>query len=239
MSSRTGVIFSHKSVLSEFFQGKHLQLPMYHTVNTAVMPTPLFECTIMLYDGSSFSSGPKYRKKDAEEEAAKLAYEKVCNQRTPVNKEIKVVPEKVAASKTELTFLQHSNKERKKKTIVYIDLEGSQHHAVKLLSSKEKIKHLHIFGVYCVNSSLPQVEDWGIVKKKCITSTCSDAVDIWITMQVGILLMNEKYVEKVYVISKDNFSGKLEIVANTDMKSSVKVKRLTDVKTFIQEFWGE
>ena len=84
----------------------------------------------------------------------------------------------------------------------------------------EVLEKILFIGVCTSTSSLGSDLLWNLIERKEIRSMGADTVDMWICLEVGKLVHTQEY-ETIYVVSRDNFAGTLEIVANKDFGAHV------------------
>lgn len=223
---------SHKSMLGEFLQAHKQPLPSYETGWESMVP-PTFYCIIIIRD-DIFKSDIFPNKKQAEEDAARKAYHKLLSRLVSKQEVVSVKQNTDTHKQNDIIQDQRVSRNAIVDTCVYIDLDNQQA-ALKILSEVCAPEKLRIIAVQTRLTVPPPVQAL-FVEKVVINSTCKNAVDTWITLQIGIDIALQRY-KNVYIVTKDNFADSVQMVCNNDMRSSVVVHRLTSTHELVKTFW--
>lgn len=212
----TSIETSYKNLLQEFFQKRDEPLPIYNTKRVGGSNTsPLWKCTLTA-GGKNFSGGVFCKKIQAEQDVAKIAYQKIfriprvtqdskvtremeilcVEDDTPLEKEVKEVKESrnpKDAEKVSDTIVEKFEK------IVFADLENCPQ-VSDLIANSDTI----IIGV--VGHSHALAEKNLPIYKCVIQDSTRDAADHALTFLAGKFSNYIKPSSKVYIFSKDHFA---------------------------------
>ena len=232
-----------KSALNEWVQRNGKEHPNYETIVTAAVPVMQFR-SVVLVDGASYQGDVCYQKRAAEESAAQTAFEAIGKRvHTLSSLKPKTSPSILKPKSSPIVSPPAIPKKKTPKAVddptrrvlAYIDMDQNQK-AHLLFSQLERNERMRVVGVYSQITAIPDGE-WGPLERKCLKSTCANATDMWITMEIGRRLSSKKRYAKIYIVTKDNFAMSVALVVAEDFKrKGVKVKRLVNVLQLMQKY---
>lgn len=210
---------SYKNLLQEIFQKRDEPLPIYNTLRVGGSNTnPLWKCTITA-GGKTFSGGIFCKKVQAEQDTAKIAYQKLCNSSRKLRNVTQYDTQKELAKELcddYVEYVEYAAYTEEKSVvvptekvsdsivekfekIVFADLENCPQ-VSELVAKPDTI----IIGV--VGHSHPLAEKNLPIYKCVIQDSTKDAADHALTFLAGKFSNHIRSSSKIYIFSKDHFA---------------------------------